>query len=63
LRRQDEGGFGQVELGRDRLHLLSRQVFGIGKNSKRIAAELPVGEHIDGEEFQLHGTTNLLHRQ
>ena len=55
LRRQDEGGFGEIELGGDRLHLARRQSGRIEHHGKRIAAERPVGEHVDGHEGQAHG--------
>ncbi len=54
LRRQHESGFGEVELGGDRLHLPRRQAQGIDDHGERIAAELPVGEHVDGDECQSH---------
>ena len=53
--RQHEGRLGEVEFGRDRLHLLRRQALGVGDDGQRIAAERPVGEHVDGGEFEFHG--------
>jgi hypothetical protein len=43
----------QVELSCDRLHLQCGQCGPVGHNSKRVAAELPISEHIDGNEFDL----------
>ena len=39
VRGQDEGGFRQVELGRDGLHLGVGQAGGVGEDGERIAAE------------------------
>src|SRR6516225_12033402 len=55
LRWQYEGCLGQVELGCDRLHLPRRQLGSIGHDGEGIAAELPICEHIDRDEFHLHG--------
>src|SRR6185437_1769036 len=41
----------QIELHRQRLHLLAGEAACIGKHRERIAAEAPIGEHIDGDEF------------
>ena len=49
--RQDERRLRQVELHRQRLHLLVGQPARVGKHRERIAAEAPVGEHIDGDEL------------
>ena len=54
LRRQHEGGLGEVELGGDRLHLPGRQPIGVDDHGERIATELPVGEYVDGDECQSH---------
>ena len=56
LRRQHEGRLGEVELGGDRLHLLGREAFGVENDGQRIAAELPVGENVDGLERTFHGS-------
>src|SRR6516164_3737734 len=55
LRRQYESCLGQVELGCDRLHLLRGQLGSIGHDGEGIAAELPICEHIERDEFHLHG--------
>ena len=55
LRRQHEGGLGEIELGGDRLHLDRRQSARVEHHGQRIAAERPVGEHVDGYEGQAHG--------
>jgi hypothetical protein len=54
FRRQHEGRFRQIELGRDPLHLLGRKPVGVDDHGERIAAELPVGEDVDRDEVQLH---------
>jgi hypothetical protein len=59
LGRQHERRFGQVELGGDGLHALGRKPphrtgDGIGHDGQRIAAELAVGEDIDGGELEFH---------
>jgi hypothetical protein len=54
FRRQHEGGLGEVELGRDGLHLPRRQAAGVDDHSQRIAAELAVGEYVDRDECQSH---------
>src|SRR5262245_14453098 len=59
LRRQHEGRLGQVELGCDRLHLPCGQFSSVGYNGERIAAELPISEHIEGDEFHLHDALQL----
>src|SRR5262249_46402341 len=59
LRRQHEGRLGQVELGCDRLHLPRGQFSSVGHNGERIAAELPISEHIEGDEFHLHDALQL----
>jgi hypothetical protein len=59
LRRQHEGRLGQVELGCDCLHLPRGQFSSVGHNGERIAAELPISEHIEGDEFHLHGALQL----
>ena len=51
---QHEGRFGQVELGRDGLHPLTRQSLGIGDDGQRVAPELAVGEDVDGDEIEFH---------
>ena len=57
LRRQHEGGLGEIELAGDRLHLRRGQSAPVEHHGKRIAAERPVGEHVDGHEIQSHGGT------
>ena len=54
LRRQHEGRLGEVELGGDGLHLLGRQALGVRHDGQGIAAELPVGENVDGLEVAFH---------
>ena len=49
--RQHERRLRQVELHRQRLHLLVGQPARVGKHRERIAAEAPVGEHIDGDKI------------
>jgi hypothetical protein len=48
--RQHEGGFAEVELPRQRLHVGVRQAARVGEDGQRIAAEAGVGEHVDGDE-------------
>ena len=57
LRRQDEGGFREVEFGGDGLHLPGRQALGVEDDRQRIAQELRAGEHVDGLELQAHRTS------
>jgi len=38
----------------DRLHLLGGQAAGIGDDGQGIAAELAVGEDVDGGEIEFH---------
>ncbi len=47
VRRQDEGGFRQVELGGNGLHLRRVQSLRVREHGERVAAELAVGEHAD----------------
>src|SRR5205814_1586796 len=58
FRGQHEGGFRKVELRGDGLHLLCRKPFRVQHNGERIAAELTVGEDVDGDEIQLHGRSS-----
>jgi hypothetical protein len=60
LRRQHKSGFSEIELGRDRLHLLRRKTRSIGNHRKRVTAELPIGEHIHSNEFDLHDAPSTL---
>ncbi len=60
LRRQHEGRLGQVELGGDFLHLLSRQAGRIGNHGQRIAAELAVREHVHRDEWNFHGSKSCM---
>ena len=55
LRRQHEGRLGKIEFRRDSLHLFRREAARVWHYGKRIAAELPVGEDIDGGEIEFHG--------
>ena len=55
LGRQHEGRLGEVELGRDRLHLRGLEALRIGDDGQRVAAESAVGEDVDGGEFDFHG--------
>ena len=55
LRRQHEGGFGKIEFRRDRLHLCRREAARVRHDGERIAAELPIGEDVDGGEIEFHG--------
>jgi hypothetical protein len=54
LRRQHEGGLGDVELGGDRLHVRAGQRPAIRYDRELIAAEFAVGEDVDGDEGDLH---------
>src|SRR5262249_52681965 len=51
---QHERRLSQVELSCDHMHWRRGQSGPIGHNGKLIAAELPISEHIDGNEFDLH---------
>jgi hypothetical protein len=53
--RQHEGRLGEIELGGDGLHLLGSRGLGHRDDGQRIAAELAVGEDIDGLEGNFHG--------
>ena len=50
LGRQDEGRLRQVHFRGQRLHLLVGQPACIGEDSKGIAAEASVGEHVEGDK-------------
>jgi hypothetical protein len=57
FRRQHEGCLGEIELAGDRLHLSRCQPAPVEHHGERIAAERPVGEHVDGDKSQSHGGT------
>ena len=59
LGRQHEGRLGEVELGGDGLHLPGREAACVGDDGQRIAAELAVGEDVDGDEVEFHDYRNL----
>jgi len=48
IRGQDEGGFRQVEVGGNGLHVGVAEAAGIGQHGERIATEAALGEHVDG---------------
>jgi hypothetical protein len=54
LRRQHEGGLGEVELAGDGLHLRAGQRRCVGNDGQRIAAEFAVGKDVDGDKRNLH---------
>ena len=63
VRRQDEGRLAIVHLGGKRLHLRIRQAARIGEDGERIAAELAVGEDVDGlVRKSWHGGPKVLGR-
>ena len=51
LRRQDKGGFREVELPRDHLHLLIRKTFRFRKNRELVATKDPIGEYVHRVEL------------
>jgi hypothetical protein len=55
VRRKDEHGLRQVELARDRLHLLRIEPARIRNHRQRIAAEDPVGEDVGGVVADVQG--------
>ena len=54
LRRQDKSRLGEIELGRNNLHLRARKPARIKHDGERIAAEFGCGEDVDGDEVDLH---------
>jgi hypothetical protein len=50
LGRQHEGGLGEVELARDRLHGAGREARGLGQHGELVAAERGVREHVGDDE-------------
>ena len=60
--RQDEGRLGQVEFGGDGLHLAGAKAHGVQNDGQRIAAELPVGEDVDGDELEFHDSKSATPR-
>jgi hypothetical protein len=60
LRRQHEACFRKVELSCDRLHLPLGQCGSVDHNRERVAAELPISEHINRNDLHLHSISNSL---
>ena len=54
LGRQHEGRLGEVEFGRDRLHLLGREAARVAEDGQRIAAEFAIREDVHGDEIEFH---------
>ena len=54
LGRQDEGGLGEVELARDRLHGAVGDAAAVGKDRELVAGEGAVGEDVGDEETVGH---------
>ena len=50
VRRENEDGFGQVELARDRLHAGVGEAVGVQYDRQRIAGKSRVGEHVEREK-------------
>jgi hypothetical protein len=53
--RKDEGRLAEVQLARDRLHRLVRELAHAREHGQRIAAERPVGEHVGEDEVERSG--------
>jgi hypothetical protein len=62
---EDEYGFGQVELGRDRLHGGIVEAFGVEHDGERIAGERRLGEDVERKEPPRHRipTSSLASRE
>ncbi len=56
LRLQHEDRLGQVQLARDRLHLLGVERIGIADDGQRIAAEAAIGEDVERVQRQRHAS-------